>query len=179
MPDVAEPPEPAVPAHRAPPGELVSGVFALALLILMFAAEWFGINRLPGEASGVQRSTAENAWHALPVLRWLMLVTAIVAIGAVLLNASQQMHGARNDTGALVTVLGGLTAVLLAYRVLIDLPDAKQVVDQKVGAVLGMLCAFGIALGGYRTRSEERTQTEWKPRITRRKPGVEHVGGPR
>jgi hypothetical protein len=48
-----------------------------------------------------------------------------------------------------VTVLGLLTALVLTYRVLIDLPSAPSVVDQKVGAYLGMLSAYGVALGGY------------------------------
>jgi hypothetical protein len=170
---------PVVPAHRAPPGELVSGACALALLVLMFATEWFGVNRLPGEAAGVQRSTAENAWNALPVLRWLMLVTIAVTIAAVALHASQQGHGSRNDTGSIVTFLGTVTALLLTYRALINLPDAKQVVDQKAGAILGMLSAYGIALGGYRARYEERARPGWEPRVRRHKTRVAPVRGPR
>ena len=177
------PPAPAAdtpaPARRAPPGELVSGASALLLLLLMFAAEWFGVNRLPGQASGVQRSTAENAWQGLPVLRWLMLATIVVSVGSVILHASQQTHGARNNSGGLIVLLGGTTAALLVYRVLIDLPDAKQVVDQKLGAILGMLSATAIALGGYRTLHEERAAAGREPRTIRRKTRVARAAGPR
>ncbi len=151
------------PASEIPPelpgavrGELASAGFAVLLLVLMFAVEWFGVDRLPGRANGIQRETAENAWQALPLLRWLMLATVFVAIGAVILHATQHGHGARNDTGLLVMVFGTVTALLLIYRVLIDLPGTNEIVDQKLGAILGVACAIGIALGGHRSMIEER-----------------------
>ncbi len=148
-------PEPA-PLPRAQPGELAAAGCALLLLVLMFAVEWFGVDRLPGQANGFQRETAENAWTALTLLRWLMLATIIVAVGAVIIHATQRGHGARTNTGPLVFGLGAITAILLIYRVLIDLPSANQVVDQKLGATLGLLTAIGIALAGYRSMCEER-----------------------
>jgi hypothetical protein len=84
----------------------------------------------------------------------------MVAIGSVILHATQQTHGARNDTGALTAALGGLSTVLLIYRVLINLPGPDEVVDQKLGAILGLLCAVGIALGGSRSLADERAEAE-------------------
>jgi hypothetical protein len=52
--------------------------------------------------------------------------------------------------------LGSVTSVLLIYRVLIELPGSGDVVDQKLGAFLGLLCAMGIAFGGYESRREAR-----------------------
>jgi hypothetical protein len=138
----------------------VSAGCAIALLVLMFATEWFGVDQLPGQASGLQRETAENAWAGLGVVRWVMLAAILVAIGSVILHATQQTHGARNDTGALTAALGGLTALLLIYRVLINLPGPDEVVDQKLGAILGLLCAVGIALGGCRSMVVERLEAE-------------------
>jgi hypothetical protein len=37
---------------------------------------------------------------------------------------------------------------MLAYRVLVDLPDPSRVVDQRAGAILGLLAACAIAIGG-------------------------------
>ena len=51
-------------------------------------------------------------------------------------------------THSVVAALGGLTALLLGYRVLIDLPDPSRVVDQKAGAILGLAGALLIAVGG-------------------------------
>jgi predicted metal-dependent peptidase len=53
-------------------------------------------------------------------------------------------------------VLGSITAAVLIYRVLIDLPSAGSVVDQKLGAIIGLLAAVGIAFGGYESTLEER-----------------------
>jgi multisubunit Na+/H+ antiporter MnhB subunit len=138
----------------------VSAGCAIALLVLMFATEWFGVDQLPGKASGLQRETAENAWAGLSVVRWVMLTAIIVALGSVMLHATQQTHGARTDTGGLTAGVGGLAALLLVYRVLINLPGPDEVVDQKLGAVLGLLCAVGIALGGCRSIIDERVEPE-------------------
>ena len=107
-------------------------------------------------ATRTQVTHAANAWNSLSIVRWLMLATIVVAVGSVLLHGSQRTHGSKTNTGALVAVLGSVTAVVLIYRVLIDLPSAGSVVDQKFGAIIGVLAAVGIAIGGYESMLEER-----------------------
>jgi hypothetical protein len=147
--------------QRRPPrlrrGELISALGALALLPVMFALKWFGLEVAPGpSAERSASSTAENAWSGLTDLRWLMLLTIAAALGSVVLHASQRAHGRKTDTSVVIAVLGTLTAALLVYRVLIDLPSPDQVVDQKIGAYLGLLIAIAIALGGYESVREQR-----------------------
>jgi hypothetical protein len=145
---MSEPPEPQrrlLPA-RARRGELVSAIAALALLALMFLAKWFGVDGIPGRS---QVSSAENAWHGLTVTRWLMLLTIFVTLASLVIHVMQRGHGAQTDTGRVIAFLGTVTAVLLTWRVLIDLPSPNSVVDQKLGAYLGLLSAYAIALGGY------------------------------
>jgi hypothetical protein len=148
--------------HRAPrlrQGALITAGSAVVLLVVMFATKWYGGDEVPGKVSAHEPLTyAENAWHGLTIVRWVMLVTIFVALGSVLLHGSQHAHGAKTNTGALVAVLGGVTAVLLIYRVLIDLPSANAVVDQKLGAYIGVLAAVGIAFGGYESMLEERAR---------------------
>ncbi len=148
----AEPPASA----RVMTGDLISAGSALVLLGLMFGAKWFGVDELPGRASGVARETAINAWDAMTIVRWLMLLTILAAVGAALLHASQRSHGTTTNTGPLVAGLGTLTAVVLIYRVLIELPSPGQVVDQKLGGVLGVVSALGIAFGGHTSMRHER-----------------------
>jgi len=66
--------------------------------------------------------------------------------------ASVEAHGTSlervMDLTRLVAGLGSLTSALLIYRVLIELPAGAKVIDQKLGAVLGLGCAVGVALGG-------------------------------
>jgi hypothetical protein len=140
-------------------GALIAAGSAVALGIVMFAMAWYGVDEIPGRVPERMPLThAVNAWHALSLIRWLMLLTVVVAIGSVLLHGSQRAHGAKTDTGAVVAALGALTAAALIVRVLIALPSASSVVDQKLGAYIGLLCAVGIALGGHEQMLEERAR---------------------
>ncbi len=88
----------------------------------------------------------------------MIVLTAIVAVGAIALRISQRQHGRQTDTGRLVTALGLLCSALLIYRVLIVLPSPDKVLDQKLGALLGLGCALGIALGGHESIRERRSR---------------------
>ncbi len=139
-------------------GELTSAASALALLVAMFATKWYGVAGVPDpSAARPAISTAEDAWNGLTLVRWVMLATILAALGSVVLHASQRSHGTRTDTSRVLVTLGSLTSALLLYRVLIDLPHASKVIDQKLGAVLGLACALGIAVGGFESVGEQRT----------------------
>lgn len=147
------------PAGRLTPrgGELISAVSALALLVLMFAVKWFGVIVTPGpHAARSGTPSAENAWNGLVLVRWVMALTIVVALASVVIQGTQRSHGASTDMSVAITVLGSLTTTLLIYRVLIDLPSPSSVIDQKLGAIFGILAAAGIALGGYESLRERR-----------------------
>jgi hypothetical protein len=147
------------PATRVNVGELLSAVSALLLLAAMFATEWYGVAGVPDPSyARPATSTAENGFNGLTDIRWVMLLTIVAAIGSVFLHASQREHGNKTDTRRIVTALGALTALLLIYRVLIDLPGNGTVLDQKLGAFLGLLCALGIAWGGYESVIQQRAR---------------------
>jgi hypothetical protein len=139
--------------RRAGRGELVSAASAVVLVVAMFALAWYGVAGIPGRS---KLTAVQNAWDGLTLVRWLMLLTVVVALGVPLLHATQRTHGSKTSTGLVVTVLGVLTAALLVYRVLIDLPSPDEVIDQKFGAFLGLAGALGIAVGGYDSIREER-----------------------
>ena len=139
-------------------GELTAALSALALLVAMFATKWYGVARVPDpSAARPALSGAVDAWNALTLVRWVMLVTILAAVGSVVLHASQRSHGTRTDTSTVLFGLGTVTAALVVYRVLIDLPQASRVLDQKLGAFLGVVFALGIALGGMEAVAEQRT----------------------
>jgi len=139
-------------------GELTSAVSSLLLLAVMFLTKWYGVAGVPDpSAARPAISTAEDAWNGLSVVRWVMLITVIAALGSVVLHASQRSHGTRTDTSRVLAALGSLTSALLLYRVLVDLPEATKVTDQKLGALIGLMCALGIALGGFESVGEQRT----------------------
>jgi hypothetical protein len=147
----------------------VSVASALGLLVLMFLTKWYGVAGVPDpSAARPALSTAENGWDGLSVVRWVMLVTIIAAVGSVVLHVSQDSHGTQTDTSRWVAGLGALTSALLVYRVLIALPAASEVIDQKLGAVLGLLCALGIAMGGWESMREQRVRAGSASRRRRR-----------
>jgi hypothetical protein len=182
----AGPGSPAGPGSAAAPrvlfGELTSSASAVLLLVFLFATEWYGVAGVPDpSAARPAISTAESGWTGLSMVRWVVLVTALVAIGSVVLHASQRRHGTKTDTSRLVAGLGALTSLLLIYRVLIELPSGAKVIDQKLGAVLGLVCALGIALGGYESIAEHQARTRMviqrsRRRARRRTGGSEPIG---
>jgi formate hydrogenlyase subunit 3/multisubunit Na+/H+ antiporter MnhD subunit len=154
-------------------GELFSVAGAVALLILTFAFKWFGVAGVAGRTTSRPASqSAINAWDALSVLRWLMLATILVAVGSFVLHSTQRGHGVRTNTSPLITAFGGVTAALVCYRVLIDLPDPSKVLDQKLGAMLGVLSALAIAFGGFDALREERARARQAMARSRRPAGL-------
>jgi hypothetical protein len=151
-------------AATAPPprirvGALLSASSALLLLVVMFVTEWYGVAGVPDpSAARPAISTAENGWNGLTIIRWVLLATILVALGAVALHISQRRHGAKTDTSRVVAAMGLLSSGLLIYRVLIVLPSGTKVIDQKLGAFLGLVCALGIAWGGCESILEQRAR---------------------
>lgn len=135
-------------------GERLAAVSAVALLVVMFAFKWFGVDGIPGRTRSLVWT--EDAWNGLTLIRWVMLLTILVAAASPFLHATQRTHGTKTSTSMAVATLGSLTSLLVIYRVAVELPASNQVVDQKLGAYLGVLCALGIALGGWEAVREER-----------------------
>lgn len=144
-------PEPRVDARALHPfqAELIAAGGAALLLVSLLFLKWFGVGGVVGRfAPRVAATGSEGAWHALTMLRWLILLTVVVALLPLMVRLAQRWLGVPRRIHGAVAALGGATALLLIYRVLIDLPDPSRVVDQKVGAILGVVSAFVVAVGG-------------------------------
>jgi hypothetical protein len=152
----ARPARPAERPARAPAGELLSAVSALLLLILTFATKWYGVDGLPRGADRSGIETGASAWNELADVRWAILLTVLVTLGSVAIHVTQRSHGSQTDTSRVITLVGGITAALLVYRVLITLPSPGSVVDAKIGADLGVLACVGVALGGFESLRAQR-----------------------
>lgn len=140
-------------------GELISATSALLVLVLMLALPWYEVDGIPGRArSGARVTTAQTGWEGLTGLRWLVLVTVLVALAAVIMHAARPSRQMVAGVRLALLVLGSLSAVALVVRVLIDLPSPDRVVDQKVGAVLGMLAALAVVLGASDAVREQRAR---------------------
>lgn len=144
---------------RGRTGEVGAAAAAVALLAVMVLTSWYGVAGVPDPSYARPAvSTVESGWDGLSDVRWVIVATAVAAVGSLLLHASQREHGVETDTGRVVAVLGSLSAVLLAYRVLVSLPGGGKVLDQKLGGLIGLALALAIAWGGWETIREQRAR---------------------
>jgi hypothetical protein len=128
-------------------GELLAGVGAASLLVLMFAVKWYGPGRF---ASGQVVTGSINAWHALIHLRWLMVLTIISVIALILVAATTRGRALRLTLSAIATLLALATLLWLGYRVLISIPPG-----QKPATYFALVCVAAIVLGSGLSVYEE------------------------
>jgi hypothetical protein len=113
-------------------GEILAGASALALLVFLFALNWLTV-------SGRNR----RGWEAIPILRWLLVVTALTALLLTLAQATRSGPGLPVALSTIVTVLGAVSTLLLIIRLLTTSAGLCA------GAFLGLLAAIGIMVGGF------------------------------
>jgi hypothetical protein len=162
-----------VPAIGLTRGELISAVSAALLLVLMFAVAWYGVDGIPGRPDSRGGLTgAETGWEGLSVVRWMMLLTVALAFVAVAVHVGRPARQAVAAVRLGLLGLSAVTALLVVVRVLIDLPSPQRVVDQKLGGVLGVAAALGIAFGAFDAVREQRERMRSVPYLSTA-PGAE------
>ncbi len=135
-------------------GELVAGLSGLALLVFLFALTWYSVSgTLRPTLTNLGGQTSFTGWDALTHLRWLLLVTALLALSLAYFQVTMRAPAVPVAFAVLVLVIGGLSALLLIYRVLINPPGGN--LDQRAGAYLGLAAAIGIIYGGFASLREE------------------------
>lgn len=140
-------------------GELLAGAGGVLLLVFLLAGKWYG-----------HGSRARTGWEALPVLRWLLVVTIAAAFALVFAQVTRQAPAIPVTLSLIVTVIGLITVLALIYRVLISPPAHEQ-----AGAFLGLLSAIGLAYGGFLSMREEGIAARDAPReIPVVRPGSEN-----
>jgi hypothetical protein len=148
-----------VAARGVTRGELLSAASALLLLALMLAMAWYEVDGIPVRAGSRARViTTQSGWEGLSDVRWLVLLTVLLALAGVLIHVGRPSRQAVAGLRLALLLLSTLTAVTLIVRVLIDLPSADRVVDQKLGAVLGMLVSLGVVFGASEAVREQRAR---------------------
>jgi hypothetical protein len=161
-------------------GEIVAGVAALVLLASMFALPWYGYKGdLAPLAARLGVSTSHDAWNSLSTTRWLMLLTIVAALALVYLQATRPAPALPATFSLFVALLGGLTSLVLIYRVLINVPGPNDVVSRDVGGFIGLLASIVIAGAGYRSLREEGIAPQDAPKdIPTVQPDAAEVGTP-
>jgi len=129
----------------------------VVLLVLLFAVSWYGADGAPGPGHRIVTGTL-TGWQALTAVRWLILVTALVAVSAVAVHAASLTRQAVAAVRLALLGLSAASAVALVLRVLIDLPSPDRIVDQKLGAILGLAAGLGLAYGAVEAVREQRAR---------------------
>jgi hypothetical protein len=139
-------------------GEIVAGASGVLLLACLFVLPWYGVNHLLARiAAQLGVSTTSDGWNSLSHARWLMLVTAVAALALSYFQAARRAPAVPASLGVIVTVLGLLSLLWLLYRVLLNVPGPDNLLEQRVGAYLGLAAAVGILYGGYQSMRREGT----------------------
>lgn len=141
-------------------GEKVAGISAVLLFIVMFL-DWFGVEVSDSNGfSGTVTGAGGSAWDALDFIP----IVLVIAIVAALLNAFLRLNDSDYEPpvsmNVVVTVLGGLSALLVLFRIVFppsfgDFGGVSVDATLEFGIFLGLIAAAGIAYGGYRAMQEE------------------------
>lgn len=136
--------------------EIAAGVAAVVLLLAMFLLPWYGYKGdLAPLAAKLGVKTSADAWHSLSTTRWLMLLTIAAALALVYLQGTRPSPALPATFSLFVWLLGGLTSLVLIYRVLINVPGPNDVVSRDVGGFVGLVASIVIGFAGYRSLRAE------------------------
>jgi hypothetical protein len=146
-------------ADRLSTGEKIAGVSAVLLFIFMFF-DWFTVSVSGGEGL-FSVSAGGNAWEVFSWIDLLMLLTVVVTVAVAVIRLSDAIVEPPFSINAAVAILGGLSVLLILYRIIdppLDTGGLPGVdVGRSIGVYLGLLAAAGITYGGYRAMQEEGT----------------------
>ena len=149
---------------RLTQGEKIAGVSGIALILIMFIFDWFGLKFTGGaEAFGVSVEGSRNAWGSYGFIDIVLFLTVAAAIGLALISASQTEVGLPVAASAVVAGLGILSVVLIIISIIsppdfgADLSGTGIDHTRKIGVWLGLIAAIGVAYGGWRAMQEEGT----------------------
>ncbi len=136
-------------------GETIAAASGLALFIVMFLP-WFGVSEDPV-------SESYNAWASFGLIDYLLFLAAAIAIGQAIVRAADAMPNLNQPPGAIVAGAGGAALLLIFFRLIstpeVDFLGQSVASDRKIGVLLGLFAAAGIAYGGY-TSIDERLDEE-------------------
>lgn len=143
---------------RLSTGEKIAGASAVLLFIFMFF-DWFTVD-IDGEGL-FSLSVGGNAWESFSYIDLFLMLTILVAVAVVVIRLTDALIDPPVSLNAVLAVLGGISVLLILYRIIDPPGDTGGLegvdISPALGAFLGLIAAVGIAYGGYRSMQEEGT----------------------
>jgi hypothetical protein len=137
-------------------GELIVGGAAVVLAAALFLMPWYAVKGvLAPELALTHHATSWTGWQGLSHLRWLVLITILVAAALVWLQATRRSPAWPVTFSVLVSVFAFVTTLALLYRVVISTPDVATLVDRKYGGFVGLAASAVMVYGGYLSMRRE------------------------
>jgi len=150
--------------NRLRRSDRVVGVSAIAFFVFLFFFKWYG-GSATASIGSVSYSASANGWHTFTNSRWIWLLTIIVGLVAVWLHASGRDLEGPIHIGLIVASLGGLSTVLILFRILhhpsggssgtVAGVHFSSSYGIKIGIWLGLIAAAALTYGGYLAMRDE------------------------
>ena len=141
---------------RLSTGEKIAGIGGVLLFIFMFF-DWYSVDVSNGLLSA--SATGGNAWDWLDVIPIILMLAVIAAVGVAVIRLTDAVFEPAVSVNAVVAVLGGISVLLILFRIIDtpgeDFPGGTVDVNPALGIFLALVAAIAIAYGGYRAMQEE------------------------
>jgi hypothetical protein len=143
--------------NRIRRGELIAGISAIALIILMFL-NWYSFsvdNRTLFLLHLGHRPVplVGTAWHTYSNTSLLLVLLVVVALALPVVSATQQKINF--PLAAAATGLAVVVAIVIIYKLFIHRPGGNNYGEVAVGGYLGLLAILGIVAGTFMTALED------------------------
>src|SRR5579884_347683 len=124
--------------------EWVIGVGGLVLLASLVLMPWYTLVKLtPPPKYSISESV--DGWHGLAHARWLVLVTVLVALAVVSLQARERAPALPVAMTVILAPLAAATLIWLIVRVWVSPPGGRD-----AGGWIALLSTAAIVYGSYR-----------------------------
>jgi hypothetical protein len=142
--------------NRLDRGEMVAAIAAIVLFVSMFL-DWYGSEIKDESFTEINLffMPGGNAWQTLDLIPVILVVTVAVTIVFTQMALSGSGWEPTIRPSAAVTVLGGVSFLLILLRIVVP-PDFEEVVGYdfhttlKPGIFVALVAAAGVAVGGFR-----------------------------
>ncbi len=136
---------------RVKQGERIAGIAAILFIIDMFLTWWSASGGGVVFGQTVAISADFNAWQPSDFMDIIWFISALSGLAVFLMAANNVALNMPVAMSAVATGLGGLSTLLILYRII----DPPYSLDRSYGVFLGLILMAAMTYGAYATMQEE------------------------